>query len=119
MKKIILLSIVFLVGCGSSTKTISINSNTVLNENEKVDWAITHNDSIVDFRKTVNRYAEIVGNQLVCVNGTDSTKTYLITEFRTIHATHIYESAPIPIIILGGFVVTLAILGYLFSGMKM
>jgi hypothetical protein len=53
---------VLLTSC-SSTRTISINSETVLNKNERVDWAITHQDSIVDFRRAGNRYAEIEGNQ--------------------------------------------------------
>ena len=115
MKKLILLSLVFLAGC-SSTKTISINSETVLNKNEKVDWAITHNDSIVDFRKEGNRYAKIVGDKLIIQHGKDSTKAYLISEFRTIHT---FEHAPtLLVVILGSLTVTLIIIGYLLSGMK-
>ena len=115
MKKFILLILVFLAGC-SSTKTISINSETVLNKNEKVDWAITHNDSIVDFRKEGKRYAEIVGDKLIIQFSKDSTKTYLISEFRTVHT---FENAPTLLtIILGGLTVTLTIIGYLLSGMR-
>ncbi len=114
MKKIFLVSLIFLAGC-SSTKTISINSETVLNENTTVDWAITHNDSIIYFNRVYGKYAEIIGNQLIYTNGKDSSKTYLITEFGTIHT---YEHATLSVFIMGSIAVTLMLIGYLLSGMK-
>lgn len=114
MRILILIGLIFLTSC-NSTKTISINSNTVLNKNERVDWAITHQDSIVDFRMAGNGYAEIVGNTIIYLDGKDSIKTYYLTEFRTIHT---FEEAPISIMVLSSIVVTLAIIGYWLSGMK-
>ena len=114
MKILILISLLFLASC-SSTKTISINSKTVLNENERVDWAITLQDSIVDFRRGGNRYAEIVGDKLIYMNEKNSIKTYSKTEFKTIHT---FRKAPISIMILSSLIVSIAIIGYLLSGMK-
>ena len=116
MKRLLFIGLVFLTSC-SSTKTISINSETVPNEEELVDWAITYQDSVVDFRRDGNRYAEINGNQLIYIDGKDSTKTYQIKAFRTIHT---FRKAPIiPSAIFFGVAITYSILLYLFSGMSM
>jgi len=69
----------------------------------------------MDFRRAGNRYAETIGNQLVYVNGKDSTKIHLIKEFRVLH---IFEKAPTTIMVLSGIIVFLAIIGYLISGIK-
>lgn len=114
LKKLIFISIVFFTSC-SSTKTISINSETVLVKNEKVDWAITHQDSIIDFRKEGNRYAEIFGDKLIYRDGNDSIKTYQINELRTIHT---FREAPISIIIFSSLIVSIAIIVSLISGME-
>jgi hypothetical protein len=114
MKVLFLMSLIFLVSC-SSTKTIPINSSTILNENERVDWAITKQDSIIDFRTVENKYAAISGDQIIYRVSKDSVITYSINEFRTIHT---FEEAPISIMVLSSIVVTLAIIGYWFSGMK-
>ena len=59
MKILISIGLLFLAGC-SSTKTISINSETVLNE--RVDWAITHNDSILTKYCIISNYFNLIGN---------------------------------------------------------
>ena len=115
MKKLILISLIFLAGC-SSTKTISINSKTILNKNERVDWAITRNDSIIDFRKKGKRYAEIIGDKIFFQYGKDSTKTYSLSEFKTVHT---FERAPeIPSMIFGVIVASVIIFTYLVGGIN-
>lgn len=114
MKILFLISIFFFTSC-SSTSTISINSETVLNDGEKVDWAITLQDSIVDFRNRGNGYAEVSGDQIVFRNSEDLINAYNINEFRSIHS---FKEAPISIMILSSVVVSLAIIGYWLSGIK-
>jgi hypothetical protein len=109
MRKFILLGLLLFTAC-SSTDTVLINSETELNKDSKVDWAITTQDSILDFRKGVNRFVEIKGDTLVYIYSEDSKKAYQVSEFRAIHT---FQEAPISIMILSSIVVSLVIFGFL------
>ena len=115
MKKIFLIGFIYLTSC-SSTDTISINAETIIENNAKVDWAITHENSIVDFRKSEIGYAETINNSLVYKTTDDSIKTEQISKFRTIHT---FEDAPISLIIFGSIVAFVAISFYLLGGINM
>ncbi len=115
MKKIFLIGFIYLTSC-SSTDTISINQETVIDNNVKVDWAITNEDSIVYFGYSKVGYAEIINNSLAYKTTDDSIKTEQISKFRTIHT---FEDAPISLIIFGSIVAFVAINFFLLGGIKM
>ena len=115
MKKIFLIGFIYLTSC-SSTDTITMNHATVIENNVKVDWAITREDSIVNFKKSENGYAEIRNNILIYRSNKDSICTDQISKFRTIHT---FEDAPISLIIFGSIVAFVAINFFLLGGIKM
>ena len=110
-----MIGFIYLASC-SSTDTISINSETIIENDAKVDWVITNEDSTMNFRKSKNGYAEINNNSVVYWTSEDSIKVNPISKFRTIHT---FEDTPTSLIIIGSIVAFVAINYYLLGGIKM
>lgn len=100
---------------GCSTQTIIVDSETELSDSYKVEWLITKTDYIMDFRKSNQGFASVKNNEIYFNSIDDSTKTLKLDELKTIY---VKEDATIASYIVGGAVITVAVISYIFARFK-